>query len=48
MMSETMDVARPTRADQATRILTTVRKGLSTATWLCDELLGVIERGAKR
>lgn len=47
-MSETTELARTTRADQATRILGTVRKGLSTATWLCDELLGVIERGAKR
>ncbi|WIA95784.1 hypothetical protein [Curtobacterium sp. MCBA15_004] len=45
-MSETTTLARPTRADQAKRILTTVRKGLSTATWLCDELLGVLERGA--
>ncbi|WP_181420119.1 hypothetical protein [Curtobacterium sp. MCPF17_003] len=47
-MSEATDLARPRRADQATRILVTVRKGLSTATWLCDELLGVLERGAKR
>lgn len=47
-MSETTDLARPTRADQAARVLHTVRRGLSTATWLCDELLGVIERGARR
>jgi hypothetical protein len=47
-MSEATDLARPTRADQATRVLATVRKGLSTATWLCDEMLGVLERGAKR
>lgn len=47
-MSETNTLARMTRADQVTRVLTTVRRGLSTATWLCDELLGVIERGAKR
>ena len=47
-MSEATDMVRPNRADQATRILVTVRKGLSTATWLCDELLGVLERGGKR
>jgi hypothetical protein len=47
-MSEATDLVRPTRADQATRIIVSVRKGLSTATWLCDELLGVLERGAKR
>lgn len=47
-MTETTDLVRLTRADQAARVLLTVRKGLSTATWLCDELLGVLERGAKR
>lgn len=47
-MSETTTLARTSRADQATRVLTAVREGLSTATWLCDELLGVLERGAKR
>jgi len=47
-MTETTPLARPSRADQAARVLTTLRRGLSTATWLCDELLGVLERGAKR
>jgi len=47
-MNEATELIRPTRADQATRVLVTVRKKLSTATWLCDELLGVLERGAKR
>ncbi|TDW69191.1 hypothetical protein EDF51_106175 [Curtobacterium sp. PhB25] len=47
-MSEVAPAARLSRVDQAARILTTVRKGLSTATWLCDEMLGVLERGAKR
>lgn len=47
-MSDTNDLARTTRVDQATRVLVTVRRGLGTAVWLCDELLGVLERGAKR
>ncbi|ROP60323.1 hypothetical protein [Curtobacterium sp. ZW137] len=47
-MSETRELVRPTRADQATRVLVAVRRGLSTATWLCDEALGVLERGAQR
>jgi len=47
-MSETTDLVHPSRMQQTTRVLMTVRKGLSTATWLCDELLGVLERGAKR
>jgi hypothetical protein len=47
-MSETTTLAPLSRAQQATRVLVTVRKGLSTATWLCDELLGVLERGSKR
>jgi hypothetical protein len=46
-MSDLTDLARTTRADQAKRVLVAVRRGLSTATWLCDELLGVLERGAK-
>lgn len=47
-MSEIAPAAGLSRVDQATRLLTTVRKGLSTATWLYDELLGVLGRGAKR
>ena len=47
-MRETTNPMRATRADRATRVLVTVPKDLATATWLCDELLGVLERGAKR
>jgi hypothetical protein len=47
-MSETTDLARTSRTDQATRVLVSVRRGLGTAVWLCDELLGMLERGAKR
>jgi hypothetical protein len=47
-MSDTTDLARTTRVDQATRMLVTVRRGLGTAVWLCDELLGVLERRARR
>lgn len=42
------DLTVPSRTDRATAVLLTFRKGLSTATWLCDEILGVLERGAKR
>ncbi len=47
-MDDTTDLARTTRVDQATRVLVSVRRGLGTALWLCDEMLGVLERGAKR